>query len=366
MLDPETSLWESIQCPGLTPAARDVAQLVEQLRKRWAVFSYKQDRSFLWVLFIGGTGTGKSTLFNALCEEALSETGLERPKTSGPVAYVHQHTLVEKDFPLQPMRIRRLAFEKSVSKSHAGVPGELLVLEHLREGLSHLALVDMPDLDSLEIANREMVEDLYLLSDVIVFVTSQEKYADEVPFQFLARIHRQAKPCFLLLNKANGRSTANDILETLHSQGVEVPHGMFWILPYFASDPSVRLADDPMFRNFRHTFLQKLDRTRMALHFQEERKRSSRELAQQIQVLLDLLGREKDEAQKWLEHLDIFFRVVCQKLFEMQEKRFGEESREYLQREIRRLYNKYDLLGTPRRFISQIILTPLSLFGFRT
>jgi len=83
-------ITDAVQCPGLTRGAGEIQGLAEDVRKRLAVFSYKQHMPCLWVVFLGGTGTGKSTIFNALCGKHLSETGVERPKTSGPIVYAHQ------------------------------------------------------------------------------------------------------------------------------------------------------------------------------------------------------------------------------------------------------------------------------------
>ena len=81
---PIDTVWpfsDDIKCPGLTPGAGEIYRLAEELPKRLAIFSYKQSIPSLWLVFVGGTGTGKSTLFNAFCGMPLSETGVERPKT---------------------------------------------------------------------------------------------------------------------------------------------------------------------------------------------------------------------------------------------------------------------------------------------
>ena len=98
-----------IRCPGLTPGAGEIQQLAGALSKSAAVFSYKQVMPYLWVVFVGGTGTGKSSLFNAFCGSTLSDTGVERPKTSGPILYVHQDCPVEEAFPFASIEIERCA-----------------------------------------------------------------------------------------------------------------------------------------------------------------------------------------------------------------------------------------------------------------
>lgn len=91
-------LWEAVQCPGFTQSAKDINHLKKSLARQLKAFNYKHKKSLLWVVFIGGTGTGKSTLFNALCGSYISETGVERPKTAGTIAYVHKKIPLEEDF----------------------------------------------------------------------------------------------------------------------------------------------------------------------------------------------------------------------------------------------------------------------------
>ncbi|MBU4427104.1 MAG: hypothetical protein KKB35_10265, partial [Proteobacteria bacterium] len=68
----EWPLSNKIKCPGITPGAGEIYRLAEELPKRLAIFSYKQSMPYLWLVFVGGTGTGKSTLFNAFCGMPLS------------------------------------------------------------------------------------------------------------------------------------------------------------------------------------------------------------------------------------------------------------------------------------------------------
>ena len=104
---------EAIKVPGLTKSSLEIPSLARNLGKRIDVLKYKQGMPCLWVVFLGGTGTGKSTLFNTLCGAALSETGVERPKTSGPIVYAPKGCPVEKDFPLPGMELCKESCEGS-------------------------------------------------------------------------------------------------------------------------------------------------------------------------------------------------------------------------------------------------------------
>ena len=357
---------EKVQCPGLTAGAKEISRLLEQLPKRWRVYAYKHSMDLLWVVFVGGTGTGKSTIYNALCGRPLSETGVERPKTFGPIVYAHRDAPIEADFPFASMTVGSRSPEDEVFSPQAGTAGELVVLQHASSDLAHIALVDTPDLDSLEVRNREVVEDLYLLSDVVVFVTSQEKYADEVPFKFFKRIYQDGKICFLLLNKAEDSLTAQEVADSFRDQGIDIAQSFFWVLPYLPSQPSEKLRENKDFKDFVATFFTDLGRDHAPVVLQNERIRRINKLKDQTQLLVGLLGKEREAAKSWLAQLETLFRSVCRDLLEQQKRHFDEESRDYLQEEIRRLFSKYDVLGKPRRFVSQIVLSPLRLLGLRS
>ncbi len=360
---PGMSLWDKVQCPGLTPSAGEVLRLVKEIPRKAAAFHYKSSAGVVWVVFIGGTGTGKSTLFNALCGKHLSETGVERPKTYGPIAYAHRDALIEKGFPFDSMKIQRVQRGPSGAAASTGSAGRLLIAEHSREDLAHLVLVDTPDLDSLELQNRRMVEELYLLAHVVVFVTSQEKYADDVPFQFLGRIRKDAKSYFLLLNKAQEDSIPGDVLAVFREQGVELSGDRFHVLPYLRSDISAKILEEPGFSEFRRVFFQALSRQNGLNLLREERKRDREKGKEEFRLLLDHLKNERLAAQGWLDRLDVFFRSACRVLHEKQEEHLNEETRAYLQRQVRDTFAEYDLLRKPRRFISDIIRMPLRFLG---
>jgi len=207
--------WDAVRYPGLTPGAQEIEKLAGSLTKHLAIFSYSRRMPCLWVAFLGGTGTGKSTIFNVFCGRRLSETGVERPKTGGPIAYAHRHCEMGKGFPFPDIEVRRHASDDPAVGPTSGQPGRLMVLDHDRAEWSHFILVDTPDLDSVEKEHRQFAEDMYLLSHAVIFVMSQEKYADEAPYLFLMRLIQEEKPYFLIVNKAEEKASHDEILETL-------------------------------------------------------------------------------------------------------------------------------------------------------
>jgi energy-coupling factor transporter ATP-binding protein EcfA2 len=317
----------------------------------------------LWVLFTGGTGTGKSTLFNAFSGKPLSETGVERPRTFGPIVYAHRDCPIEQDFPFPSIQIARQTAEDHHSSPSAGTPGRMLVLEHEREDWAHLVIVDTPDLDSVEAENRRIAEDLYRLCDAVVFVTTQEKYADEVPYNFLLKIVEEGKPFFFLLNKAQEPLTEKEVLETFEGQGLMLKKDRLWLIPYAPSHTAQRISEHSVFRSFLLFFSQELTKDGVNGLRQTQLLIEAQSLSREVGRLVHLLEEEQQAAQRWVSQLGTFYEETCRNLIREEKERFTAQSREYVQREIRRLFARYDILAKPRRFIREVLLTPLQLLG---
>ncbi|MFI9582017.1 GTPase [Streptomyces sp. NPDC052236] len=139
------------------------------------------------VAIAGATGSGKSTLFNALAEVPISETGLRRPTTSAPIACIW-------------------------SEGAAGLLDRLAIPPRLRrrplaggdEELSGLVLVDLPDHDSALVRHREQVDRLLALVDAVIWVVDPEKYADAALHErYLRPLAGHAEVTFVVLNQVD-------------------------------------------------------------------------------------------------------------------------------------------------------------------
>ncbi len=356
-------LLEGIRCPGLTPGAAEILALADDIPKRLNIFYYKLAMKSLWIVFVGGTGTGKSTLFNAFCGKELSGTGLERPKTIGPIIFAHQNFPVDDNFPIPLIKIERRALNKLGPAPVTGKPNELLILEHDRKEWSHFVVADTPDLDSVEIEHRRVAGDLYLMSDLVVFITSQEKYADDVPYRFLTRIISEGRPYFFLLNKARGQITGEEVAQTLEGQGLSIDKDRIWIIPYSSAQPMDSISKDPVFRDFTEKILHVPSAEGLDGFRKTEGSRRAEELKKSINSLLKLLEEEEKAGKVWVDRLEILYQEACQDLLKEQKERFAAESKEYLQQGIRKLFARYDLLSKPRRIIRGVILAPFRLLG---
>lgn len=355
----------TIHWPGLSPGADRIPGLAADLSQRVAVFHYKQGSPLLWVVFLGGTGTGKSTLFNALLGSELSQTGVERPRTRGPVLYAHRRAVIEESFPFPTFQVERNAGGNTRSTPVDGTPGRLVVVEHEREEYAHLVFVDTPDLDSVEADNRRLAEHLYLLADTVLFVTSQEKYADEVPYQFLLQIIRDRRPYAILLNKLGEDLTPGEVIESFNAHGVSILKDCLWLIPQAPVDPSRTVAAMIAFSAFRDELLQKV--ALEGLRAFRERQGVDRvdDLHSRIAQLEELLDQEAEAAAHWMKRLEDLSRRASQDLLDRHKERFAAVTKEHLQRQIRKLYARYDVLARPRRFVRDLLLAPLRLLGLR-
>jgi len=144
----------------LDPARRVVARAGERLGL---------SRAHTVVALAGATGSGKSSIFNAIADEEFSAVGLRRPTTGA------AHACVWGPEPAHDL-LDWLGIERRYSRMDP-------------DGLTGLVLVDLPDLDSVETSHHVEADRLLSLTDLIVWVLDPQKYADKV-------IHRQYLAAF--------------------------------------------------------------------------------------------------------------------------------------------------------------------------
>ena len=350
---------KSVRYSGLSPDGAAIPVLVKELSRELAVIRYKAKAVDPWVAFIGGTGTGKSTLFNVFCGAELSIAGVERPKTIGPVAYAHETVEWHDAFPFPEMRVHgHFPAESPGEKPAAGAPGRLAVISHNRERLSHLVIVDTPDVDSVEEQNRLIAEDLSLLADVVIFVASPEKYADDIPARVLRRVLEDHKQVYYLLNKVGEALDRNDILKITENEGLVLSKDRILVLPHVDGDVLAKLSGEPVVQDFLKTLGEDLTPEKIQALCKEQQKARVERSRQKLARLAHLLEAEEQGARLWLEQLETFSLHAVRALLKGEEERFKANSNQFIRMEIRRLFARYDLLAKPRRLLQGIILTP--------
>ncbi|HEU4320143.1 MAG TPA: GTPase [Acidimicrobiia bacterium] len=171
---------------GLTELAAERDRLVTAIRT-FLIPRSRNPNLPMSVVFAGPTGSGKSTLVNSLSGRDLSPAGFLRPTTSRPLALA--------------------------SPSHAddydGV-GDVVcdVVSGKAPVLEMMTFIDTPDIDSTARQHRVIAETLIDNADVVVFVTSALRYADEVPWQVLRRAESRGAHVVYVLNRVASASSA--------------------------------------------------------------------------------------------------------------------------------------------------------------
>ncbi|MEV4640768.1 GTPase [Actinoplanes sp. NPDC049548] len=174
--------------------------LVERAGSRLAL---SQDHTV--VALAGSTGSGKSSLFNALARLKLSPVGVRRPTTGVAHACVWG--------PLEPAN--RLLDWIGVLPRHRFIRESALDGDD-EAALRGLVLLDLPDFDSVERGHRLEVDRLLGLVDQVVWVVDPQKYGDRILHNaYLRQFRSHADVTIVVLNQADRLSpTDTDIVLT--------------------------------------------------------------------------------------------------------------------------------------------------------
>jgi len=166
------------------------------------------------VALAGGTGSGKSSLFNALAGASFSPAGVMRPTTK------HSHACVwgmEGAAPLldwlSVQRRHRYARASALDEGEASLTG--------------LLLLDLPDHDSVVTGSQALVDRLVKMADMLVWVLDPLKYADaSVHRRYLVPLAGHASVTTVVLNQADTLTAEqvddcrNDLRRLLDAEGL--------------------------------------------------------------------------------------------------------------------------------------------------
>jgi len=145
------------------------------------------------VALAGATGSGKSSIFNALARMGLSPVGVRRPTTG----VAHSCVWGADDGAVELLDwIGVLPRHRFVRES---------ALDGEDEAMLHgLVLLDLPDFDSVEETHRLEVDRLLGLVDLVIWVVDPQKYADRVVHRgYLREFHRHHDVTVVVLNQAD-------------------------------------------------------------------------------------------------------------------------------------------------------------------
>ena len=141
---------------------------------------------FAVVALAGATGSGKSSLFNAVTGTELARTAVRRPTTSRAMGVVWGSSLPHELL------------------DWLDIPRRHLIAAPADAPLARLVLLDLPDHDSTEVSHRLAVDALVERVDALVWVVDPQKYADAALHdRYLKPLTPYADLMLMLLNQAD-------------------------------------------------------------------------------------------------------------------------------------------------------------------
>ena len=145
------------------------------------------------VALAGATGSGKSSMFNALAGLELAAVGVRRPTTS------HAMACTWGDVPATD-----LLEWLGIPPRHQVVRDSSLDRGSRDRRLDGLVLLDLPDHDSTEVGHHLEVQRLIALTDLMVWILDPQKYADAALHRdYLAPLASHGDVMLVALNHAD-------------------------------------------------------------------------------------------------------------------------------------------------------------------
>jgi Dynamin family len=190
-----------LELPGAEAERASRQEMIDQLEDYVIPRVMTIDAPLLAVVG-GSTGAGKSTLVNTLVGRPVTQTGVLRPTTRSPVLVHHPDDAewFAEDALLPDLeRVHRATTDPEAL--------QLVASDTIPAGL---AILDAPDIDSVEERNRTLAAQLLAAADLWLFVTSAARYADQVPWDFLRQAAERSAAVAIVLDR-----TPREALDTV-------------------------------------------------------------------------------------------------------------------------------------------------------
>lgn len=214
----------------------------EKLRERalWSINEYLLPRlgdleAPLVVVLIGSTGSGKSTVLNSLASRRISEPGAIRPTTTMPVIWTQED--------------HANRYSDDFLTGYGSDQEPLRVVVGDDRLLAGVTIIDAPDFDSVVDRHRQIATDLLAVADVVVFVTSAQRYADAVPWEFLSKARDRSVPILFVANRipADAGDLVTDYQRLLTDHGFVIAERFFEVAEQSIDDSTGALPKSAVF-----------------------------------------------------------------------------------------------------------------------
>ncbi|GAB3768872.1 energy-coupling factor transporter ATP-binding protein EcfA2 [Nocardioides ginsengisegetis] len=204
-----------LEVPGVDAQRTARQEMVDQLEDYVIPRLMTIDAPLLTVVG-GSTGAGKSTLVNSLVGHRVTEPGVLRPTTRSPVLVHHPD---DAEWFGQDRLLPDLE-----RVTHATTDPAALQLVPSLSMPAGLAILDAPDIDSVEERNRTLAAQLLAAADLWLFVTSAARYADQVPWDFLRQAAERSAAVAIVLDRTPAeavQTVATHLARMLASRGLK-------------------------------------------------------------------------------------------------------------------------------------------------
>ena len=226
-----------LELPGAAESRTTATALLDQLDDYVLPRLLTIDAPLLTVVG-GSTGAGKSTLVNSLVGRKVSEPGVLRPTTRSPVLVHHPD---DAEWFGQERLLPDL--ERVTRATNDPNALQLVVSDTVPAGL---AILDAPDIDSVEERNRTLAAQLLAAADMWLFVTSAARYADQVPWDFLRKAADRSAAVAVVLDRTPPdavESVSTHLARMLASRGLK-DSPLFTVREAPVSDDGLLAADE--------------------------------------------------------------------------------------------------------------------------
>lgn len=184
-----------LDLPGADEARRTRRELVAQLDD-YVLPRLRHPDAPLVAAFVGSTGTGRSTLVNALTRRVVSPHGVLRPTTHVPVLVCRAADRHWFAGARMLPGLRRIA-----PGPRGGAAEPALVLQIDERVPAGMALLDVPDPASVAAVGDDLAVRHIAAADIWVFTTTAERYADAVPWHLLRVARERDVELAVVLNR---------------------------------------------------------------------------------------------------------------------------------------------------------------------
>jgi len=204
-----------LDLPGAEAQRTAQREMVDQLED-YAIPRLMTIDAPLLAVVGGSTGAGKSTLVNSLVGHRVTTPGVLRPTTRSPVLVHHPddaHWFGQDRLLPDLQRVKHSTDDPDAL--------QLVPSDRMPAGL---AILDAPDVDSVEERNRQLAAQLLAAADLWLFVTSAARYADQVPWDYLKRAAERSTAVAIVLDRTPPealQTVASHLARMLASRGLK-------------------------------------------------------------------------------------------------------------------------------------------------